>query len=76
MLSDFLLLEAYYGSPAAALFFEDLSVQYGVPAIRRALRGGDLVAKRVLCGPDCGRLLLWLSEKGRTTAGKSGAIRA
>ncbi|MCC7305246.1 MAG: hypothetical protein IT558_03190 [Alphaproteobacteria bacterium] len=70
MLADFLLLENYYGSPAAALYFEDLSRHYGIPAIRKALRAGDLVVKRILCGPDCGRLVFRLSEQGRLNAQK------
>jgi hypothetical protein len=68
MLSDFLMLEAFYGPPSAALFLEELSKRYGLPAIRKALRAGEIVAKPVLCGPDCGRWLLGLTDKGRAAA--------
>jgi hypothetical protein len=68
MLSDFLLLEIYYGSGSAALFFEDMSSRYGIPAIQKALRRGELMARQVLLGPDSGRWLVTLTDKGRKGA--------
>ena len=68
MLSDLLILEAYYGHPSCAMFFEELSCKYGVDAIRRALEAGDITARPVVVGPDSGRLLVGLTDKGRQTA--------
>ena len=68
MLSDFLMLEAFYGPPAAGLFLEDLSLRYGIPAVKKALRAGEIIARPVLCGPDCGRWLMGLTDKGRAAA--------
>ena len=68
MLSDLLALEAYFGSAESALFFEDLSRQYSPRAIRRALQEGYITGRQVRCGPDCGRRLFWLTEKGRHRA--------
>jgi hypothetical protein len=65
MLSDFLTLEVYFGHEASAQFFEDLTERYGKKPIENALKAGDLVKKKVLIGPDTGRDLVWLSEKGR-----------
>lgn len=68
MLSDFIMLEAYYGPPAA-VFFEDLSRRYGAATIHGALGAGDLVARPVFLGPDKGRWIVGLSGRGRLKAG-------
>ncbi len=73
MLSDLMLLEIYYGSGAAALFFEDISERYGVPVIRRAIRAGELAMRKVLLGPDAGRWIVTLTDKGRNGAGIAGS---
>jgi hypothetical protein len=65
MLSDLLILEAYYGHPSCAEFFEDLARRYGVETVRRALRAGEIITKPVIVGPDSGRLLVGLTDKGR-----------
>ena len=69
MLSDLLQLEVYYGTPEAAQFFEDLSRRYGPAMVRKALRAGEITGRRLHCGPDCGRRLFWLTEKGRARTG-------
>lgn len=69
MLSDFLLLDSYYEGPNAAQFYEDLSAKYGMEPIKRALAAGHIICKRINCGPDTGRWLFYLSEKGRYSAG-------
>lgn len=68
MLADLMLLEIYYGSGSAALYFEELSRRYGVQPVRRALKAGEIITRKVLLGPDCGRLLVSLTEKGRKAA--------
>jgi hypothetical protein len=65
MLSDLLILEAYYGHPSCAVFFEELTRKYGVETVRRALRAGDITARTVMMGPDTGRLLVGLTDRGR-----------
>ncbi len=72
MLSDLMLLEIYYGSGSAALFFEDISERYGTPVIQKALRRGELALRQVLLGPDAGRWLVTLTDKGRH-GGENGA---
>jgi hypothetical protein len=68
MLSDLLLLEIYYGSGSAALYFEEMSERYGIPAIQKALRKGEVITRKVLLGPDTGRWLVTLTDKGRLNA--------
>jgi hypothetical protein len=68
MLSDFLLLEHYYDSPATALFYEDLSRRYGPAAMHGALRAGYIRMHRIRCGADRGRLVFHLTEAGRSKA--------
>lgn len=72
MLSDLLLLEIYYGSGAAALYFEEISERYGIPVIQKALRKGEVMARQVLLGPDSGRWLVALTDKGRAHASENG----
>lgn len=68
MLSDLLILEIYYGHPACGQFFEDITRRYGVEAVRKALRAGEIAARPVIVGPDSGRLLVGLTDKGREAA--------
>lgn len=69
MLSDLLILEIYYGHPSCAQFFEDMARKYGIETIKKALRAGEITARPVVVGPDSGRLLLGLTDKGRQAAG-------
>lgn len=69
MLSDLYILEHYYESPHAALFFEDLSRRYGGGAVEAALKAGHIAQRLITHGPQRGRMLLWLTEKGRREAG-------
>jgi hypothetical protein len=69
MLSDLLLLEIYYDAPETARFYEDLSRRYGGEALAAALSAGYLTGRKVLIGPDAGRWLFWLTDKGRSKAG-------
>lgn len=68
MLSDFLMLEEFFGKRAGAQFFEDVSRHYDAASLKKALLSGDVVWRRITCGPDSGRLLLWLSQQGRKKA--------
>lgn len=68
MLSDFLLLETYFEGPDTVQFYEDLSKRYGANAVDMAERSGFIVAKPVLCGPYCGKKMVWLSDTGRRQA--------
>jgi len=65
MLSDFLTLELYFGSPESALFFEDVSKKYSPAQIQKAVKKGDIVLKRLKFGPDKGRLVCLLSPQAR-----------
>lgn len=66
MLSDLFILENFYDHPSCPLFFEDVARRYGLMAIREALRQGQIHARPVLVGPDAGRVLLSLTDKGRS----------
>lgn len=68
MLSDFLTLEAYFGSFESALYFEDLSKRYGLERVMEAVRAGDVICAAPHIGPDQGRILTWLSPQGRAKA--------
>lgn len=65
MLSDFLTLEVYYGSPHAALYVEDLVKRYGRDKFLKAVKCGDLACRAQCDGPDQGRTVTWLTEQGR-----------
>jgi hypothetical protein len=71
MLSDFLLLESYYGDGQSAQFIEDFLDRYGQAAFAQALMAGQIMRRRVMMGPDQGRWLVSLTEKGRSEAGLS-----
>jgi hypothetical protein len=68
MLADFLTLEIYYGRESGAMFAEEAARRYGSGALGRAVRAGDLTRRCVFCGPDCGRVLFWLTAQGRRRA--------
>lgn len=65
ILSDFLTLEVYFSHEESARFFEDMSMRYGVRPIEKCIKAGDLICKKIQIGPDKGRHMLWLSDKGR-----------
>ncbi len=68
ILSDFLTLEVYFSGEEAACFFEDASKKYGAKPLQACIEAGDLICRAVRMGPDAGRLVVWLSDKGRTKA--------
>jgi hypothetical protein len=68
MLSDILLLEVFYGSGSAALFLEEITSRYGLAPLQKALRAGELALRQVLLGPDRGRWIVALTDKGRNSA--------
>lgn len=68
MLDDFLSLENMFGRQQAAIFIDDLLARYSVQDVTHALEEG-LVERRMICiGPDCGRCVCYLSDKGRQIA--------
>lgn len=68
MLHDLYLLETFYGTRAGALFFADISRHYGGDLVSQALQSGDVTAKRIYVGPDCGRRIVYLTDQGRHKA--------
>jgi hypothetical protein len=68
VLSDLLALEQYFGSDRACLFLEDAARHYDRAMIAGCLPAGHIVARRIVCGPDCGRVLFTLSDEGRRVA--------
>lgn len=71
MLSDFLLLETYFEGPDTIQFYEDLSKRYGRASVDMAERAGFIKLRPVLCGPYCGKKMVWLSDSGRAQAIKA-----
>lgn len=68
ILSDFLTLEAYFSNEESARFFEECSCKYGARPIMQYIKSGELACRTIQIGPDSGKKLLWLTEKGRQKA--------
>lgn len=68
ILSDFLTLEVYFANDESAQFFEECSEKYGIKPIRKCIAAGELACRKIYIGPDAGRMLLWLTAKGRQNA--------
>lgn len=68
MLPDLLLLEEYFEEPETVQFYEDIMRRYGVEPVKKAVQTGHIALRCVHCGPHRGRLVLWLTEKGRSFA--------
>ncbi len=68
MLSDLLSLERCFGKFEAVMFMEEIEDTYGELLVEEAIDAGHLEWRMVCIGPDCGRRLCWLSEKGREVA--------
>ncbi|MGH1399224.1 MAG: hypothetical protein ACRBCT_08435 [Alphaproteobacteria bacterium] len=65
ILSDLLTLELYFSSVESALFFEESVRKYGHETVKKCITAGEIVARKIYIGPDAGRTLLCLTEKGR-----------
>ena len=68
ILSDFLTLESYFSNEESVHFFEEVSHRYGIKPIEKCIAAGELICKKIHIGPDKGRHMLFLSEKGRLKA--------
>lgn len=68
ILSDFLTLESYFSNEESAQFFEECSCKYGTRPIMKCIKAGELACRTIHIGPDSGKKLLWLTEKGRQKA--------
>lgn len=68
ILSDFLTLEVYFANEDSAQFFEEACAKYGVAPIKKCIAAGEIICKKIHIGPDRGRLMVWLSDKGRSKA--------
>jgi len=73
ILSDFLILDAYFDNQESAQFFEDCAGKYGIQPVQKYLEKGDIACRKILMGPDAGKTLLWLTDKGRAKASSSRA---
>lgn len=71
MLSDFLSLESVFGRNAATMFLDEIIEKYGEKNLQKSLSKGYLENRTIYIGPDSGRVLCWLSEKGRQAIIKS-----
>lgn len=68
MLNDFLELESFYGRRSAALYIDEAFKNYGEDKVEQAVNEGFLETRIICIGPDCGRILCWLTQKGRQLA--------
>lgn len=68
ILSDFLTLEVYFDNHESAQFFEECSKKYGTEILKKYINGGELECRRIHIGPDTGKSLLSLTQKGRELA--------
>lgn len=68
ILSDFLTLEAYFSNEESAQMFEDCALKYGIEPIQKCIKAGELACRKIHIGPDAGKLILWLTQKGRDKA--------
>ena len=68
MLSDFLLLEVYFGSADGAQDLEKAYRAYGRKAVQNALKAGDLVINTLRPLDGRVRPVCWLSDSGRQKA--------
>lgn len=68
ILSDFLTLESYFSNDESSQMFEDCTQKYGIETIQRYIKAGALACRKIYIGPDAGRLIVSLSEKGRELA--------
>lgn len=76
ILSDFLTLESYFSSEESARFFEDISQKYGTEPLKKCIESGEIICRKVYIGPDQGRVMLFLSDKGRSKALNRGILGA
>ncbi len=68
ILSDFLTLELYFSNDESAQMFETCAKKYGVKRLKQCIAAGELSYRQIHIGPDAGKNLLWLTEKGRHKA--------
>ncbi len=71
MIRDFFALEEIYGRMESALYVDDLLFNYEADDLAQAVQQGYLQTRTICIGPDCGRVLCWLTEKGRCKAKSS-----
>ena len=67
MIQDLLALESYFGQQEPQ-FWDEILERYGEDCCRHAVCEGYVTLRQVCLGPDCGRFLCALSEKGRMLA--------
>ncbi len=65
ILADLLTLELYFSSVESVLFFEECTRKYGMDSVKKCIAAEELAARKIYIGPDAGRTLLCLTEKGR-----------
>ncbi len=68
ILSDFLTLETYFSSQESAQMFEDCVQKYGAGLVKKYISSGALAYRKIHIGPDKGKSLIWLTQKGRKIA--------
>jgi hypothetical protein len=68
MIQDFLALENMYEQNEATLYMDEVLQNYDTKEFTSAVTHGFLETRTVCIGPNCGRVLCWLTEKGRCKA--------
>ena len=65
MLRDFYMLEDLFGADSAGVYLDEVLEHYAEEELRMAFETGYLQGRVICIGPDCGRVLCWLSHDGR-----------
>ncbi len=68
MIVELMSLETLHGYEETTFYMDEMIKYYAFEEIKHALEKGDIHARKIYIGPDCGRVLCWLSEKGRRKA--------
>ncbi len=68
MIRDMLLMESVFDRAEAALYLDEVLCGVDVQEVKDAIEAGYITTKAICIGPDCGRVLCSLSEKGRCKA--------
>lgn len=71
MINDFLAIEQLYDRSETALYIDEVLLNYKEQDVTSAIQAGYIQTRTVCIGPNCGRVLCWLTEKGRCKANAS-----
>ncbi|MGH1456719.1 MAG: hypothetical protein ACRBDI_08050 [Alphaproteobacteria bacterium] len=71
MILELLSMENVFGKTEAMLYLDEILSNYDKDEVSAAVENGYIETRVICIGPDCGRILCHLSEKGRCKANES-----